>query len=179
MKTWLKWLILGVLSVGFGVVVLANPVAASLAVTTLAGILFVVAGGFQIFAGVGDEKTTGKVLGIALGAVMLLLGLSLIFRPLEGIISLAALATLLFAASGTARVITSFKMRGTPFFWPMLVSGALSVLLAGYVIINFFAIAPALLGILLGIELLFNGAGLIAFSFFLRTGPAAERHRAA
>ncbi|MEQ6890547.1 DUF308 domain-containing protein [Halomonas sp. CS7] len=179
MKAWVKWLSVGVLSVVFGLVVLANPVAASLAVTTLAGILFAISGGFQIFAGLGENKMVGKVLGIALGTVMLLLGLSLLFRPLEGIISLAALATILFAASGAARVVTSFKMRNTSFFWPMLVSGALSVLLAGYIVANFFAIAPGLLGILLGIELLFNGAGLIALSFFLRASPSAERHRAA
>ncbi|MFG6158986.1 HdeD family acid-resistance protein [Halomonas sp. 1390] len=172
-------MILGVLSVGFGLLVLANPVAASLAVTTLAGILFAVSGGFQIFAGFGESKLVGKVLGMALGAVMLLLGLSLLFRPLEGIISLAALVTILFAASGVARVVTSFQMRHTSFFWPMLVSGALSVLLAIFIVANFFQIAPNLLGILLGIELLFNGAGLIALSFFLRAGLSAERHTTA
>lgn len=176
MKAWVKWLCLGVLSVVFGLVVLANPVAASLAVTTLAGILFAISGGFQVVAGLGESKMVGKLLGIALGAVMLLLGLSLLFRPLEGIISLAALATVLFAISGGARVVTSFKMRHTAFFWPMLISGGLSVLLACYIIANFFAVAPGLLGILLGIELLFNGAGLIALSFFLRAGRAAARH---
>jgi len=179
MKTWVKWLILGGLSVGFGLVVLANPVAASLAVTTLAGVLFAVSGGFQIYAGSGESKMVGKALGIGLGAVMLLLGLSLLFRPLEGIISLAALVTILFAASGVARLVTSIQMRDTAFFWPMLVSGALSVLLAGFIVANFFQIAPNLLGILLGIELLFNGAGLVALSFFLRAGLSAERHRAA
>jgi uncharacterized membrane protein HdeD (DUF308 family) len=64
--------------------------------------------------------------------------------------------------------MTAFKMKQTPLFWPMLLSGAVSVLLAGYIIAHFFEIAPALLGILLGIELLFNGTGLIAFALFLR-----------
>lgn len=177
MKIWVKWLILGILSVAFGLFVLANPIAASIAVTTLAGIMFALSGGFQLFAGFGEEGAMAKLLGIGLGILMLLLGFSLMFRPLEGVISLATLVTILFAASGIARLITSFQMRETPFFWPMLLSGALSVLLAGYIVANFFEIAPSLLGILLGIELLFNGVGLIILAFFLRTARDAIRER--
>lgn len=42
------------------------------------------------------------------------------------------------------------------------------MLLAGYILANFAATSTALLGILLGIELLFSGAGMIAFALFLR-----------
>jgi len=62
-------------------------------------------------------------------------------------------------------------------FWPMLLSGALSVLLAGYILANFFDIAPQLLGILLGVELLFNGAGLVALALFLRTATGAIKDK--
>lgn len=168
MKIWVKWLILGVLSVVFGFVVLANPVAASLAVTTLAGIMFAASGVFQVIAGFGEEGAFGKILGIVLGILMLLLGGSLMFHPLEGVISLTMLVTIMFAASGIMRLVSSFQMKDTPFFWPMLLSGAFSVLLAAYIVANFFEVAPSLLGLLLGIELLFNGAGLIVLAFFLR-----------
>lgn len=177
MKTWIKWLIVGVLSVLFGLFVLGNPIAASIAVTTLAGVLFAISGGFQLFAGFGEEGGMAKALGIGLGLLMLLLGLSLMFNPLEGVISLAALVTILFAASGITRLLSAFQMRETPFFWPMLISGGLSVLLAGYILANFFEIAPSLLGILLGIELLFNGMGLIALAFFLRTAKGALKDK--
>ena len=170
MKIWVKWLILGILSVVFGFFVLSNPIAASVAVTTLAGIMFAVSGGFQIFAGFGEDGAFAKLLGIGLGVLMLFLGFSLMFKPLEGVISLATMVTILFAASGIARLITSFQMRETPFFWPMLLSGAFSVLLAGYIVANFFDVAPSLLGILLGIELLFNGMGLLVLALFLRAG---------
>lgn len=177
MKIWVKWLIIGVLSVLFGLFVLANPIAASIAVTTLAGVMFALSGGFQLFAGFSEEGGAGKWLGIGLGILMLLLGFSLMFNPLEGVISLATVVTILFAASGITRLMTAFQMKETPFFWPMLISGALSVLLAGYILANFFEIAPSLLGILLGIELLFNGAGLIALAFFLRTAKGEIRDR--
>jgi uncharacterized membrane protein HdeD (DUF308 family) len=177
MKVWVKWLILGLLSVVFGVFVLANPVAASVSVTVLAGILFLMSGGVQVFAGFGEERLFGKVLGVGLGVLMLLLGLSLIWHPLEGVISLTLLVAIMFAASGVTRLITAFHMRETPFFWPMLLSGALSVLLAGYIFANFATVAPGLLGLLLGIELLFNGAGLIVLAFFLRTAKGAIKDK--
>ncbi|MBT5001955.1 MAG: hypothetical protein HN551_08160 [Tateyamaria sp.] len=169
MKIWVKWLVLGVLSLAFGIFVLANPVAASIAVTTLAGIMFILAGAFQVFGGFGEDGIFAKILGIALGILMLFLGLSLTLHPLEGMISLATLVTILFAASGITRLISAFQMQKTSFFWPMLISGAFSVILAGYIVANFFEIAPSLLGLLLGIELLLNGMGLIILALFLRT----------
>jgi uncharacterized membrane protein HdeD (DUF308 family) len=171
-KLWTKWLIVGIVSLAFGLFILANPVAASIAVTTLAGILFAIAGVVQILAGLSEEGLGSKILGLGIGILMLLLGGSLMFNPLEGIISLAALVAILFAVSGLGRVFTSRHMRGTQIFWPMLLSGAFSILLAIYIFMNFFEVAPSLLGVLLGVELIFNGAGLIAFSMFLRSSKA-------
>jgi len=169
MKVWVKWLILGILSIIFGLFVLANPIAASVSVTIMAGILFAASGVFQIVAGFGEEGTWAKLVGIVIGLFMVLLGISLMFHPLQGVLSLTLLVTILFAASGIARLITAFSMRNTQFFWPMLLSGVLTVLLAAYITANFFEVAPGLLGILLGIELLFNGIGLIVLAFFLKS----------
>ncbi|MBI6628666.1 HdeD family acid-resistance protein [Pontibaca salina] len=169
MKDWVKWLLLGLVSVVFSVFVLGNAAFASLAVTTLTGALFVLSGGFQIVGGFAAESTGSKVFSILLGALMVLLGLSFLFNPLEGVISLALLVLILLAASGVIRIVFSWRMRSTAFFWPMLISGALSVLLAAYILANFASVGPQLLGILLGVELLLNGAGLIVLSFFIRT----------
>lgn len=177
MKLWTKWLIAGILSILFGIFVLANPVAASVAVTVVAGITFALIGGIQIFAGMGSDETGSKIMGIGLGVLMILLGISLLFRPLEGILSLATVATILIGANGLLRLMTSWQMRQTPMFWPMLISGAVSILLAGYILANFFEVAPQLLGILLGVELLFNGAGLIALALFLRTVKGAIKDK--
>lgn len=168
MKAWAKWLVVGILSGVFGLFVLANPVAASVSVTIMAGLLFAASGLFQILVGVDEDGLWAKLVGLGIGFIMLLLGVSLMFNPLEGVLSLTLLVTILFAASGVARLITAFQMRATVFFWPMLVSGALTILLAGYIGANFFDVAPALLGVLLGIELLVNGIALVILAFFLR-----------
>ena len=174
MKPWMKWLLLGILSVAFGVFVLGNTVAASFAVTTLTGALFLVSGVFQAVAGFSEESTFSKIFTIALGALLALVGFSFLANPLEGVISLALLVTILIGAGGAMRVIFGFRMRGTSYFWPMLVSGALSIILAIYILANFATASVQLLGVLLGIELLFNGMGLIVLAFFVRTHPAPK-----
>lgn len=110
MKVWVKWLILGILSIIFGLFVLANPIAASVSVTIMAGILFAASGVFQIVAGFGEEGTWAKLVGIVIGLFMVLLGISLMFHPLQGVLSLTLLVTILFAASGIARLITAFSI---------------------------------------------------------------------
>lgn len=176
MATWMRWLVLGVLSIVFGLICLANSVAASLAVTAVTGILFLVAGGFQIAAGWQDREDGSKALSIALGALMVLLGASFLLNPLSGTISLALLVTILIAASGVVRLVLSWRMKTTRYFWPMLISGALSILLAALVLANFGTASVTLLGLLLGVELLFNGAGLLVLAFWIRTHPELRRH---
>jgi uncharacterized membrane protein HdeD (DUF308 family) len=172
MSPFAKWLVLGILSILFGLFCLGNAVAASMAVTTLTGALLLVAGVFQFIAGFGDERTGSKLMAFLIGALLAFLGLSFLFNPLEGAISLALLVAILLAANGVVRIVLAWRMRGTQYFWPMLISGALSLLLAAYIFANFGTASVTLLGVLLGIELLVNGAGLIALAFFLRSRRA-------
>ena len=169
MKEWVKWLALGILSIVFGVVVLGNTVVASMAVTTITGAMLLLSGVFQIFGGLSAEGMGSKVLSLAMGALMAFLGLSFLFNPLEGAISLAMLIMILLMASGIVRIVFSMQMRGTQFFMPMLVSGGLSLLLVAYIWMNFATASVSILGVILGVELLFNGAGLVLLAFFIRT----------
>ncbi|RKF12926.1 hypothetical protein D6850_15600 [Roseovarius spongiae] len=170
MKDWLKWLLLGLLSIVFGLFVLGNAALATLAVTTIVGFLMLVSGGFQIVAGLSGGGAMSRAFSVILGVLLVLLGGSFLYNPLEGMISLTLLVLVLFAASGVVRLVVARRMRDTRLFWPMLISGALSILLAAYIGANFAAASVTLLGIMMGIEMLFNGAGLVALAFFVRTG---------
>jgi len=170
MSDWLKLLLLGLLSIVFGVFVLGAPVVASIAITATVGILLLISGGLQVVGGFSVDGMGNKILSILMGAIMLFLGWSFIAHPLQGTISLAMLVLILFLAGGIARVFLSFQMRGTAFFWPTLISGVLSILLAGYLWSNATAeLAASFLGLLLGIEMLFNGFGLVFTSLFFRS----------
>jgi len=181
MSDWVKWLLLGLLSIAFGVFVLGAPVVASVAVTVVTGVLLLIAGVLQVVGGFTVEGTGNKILSLVMGAVMLFLGWSFLDHPLQGTLTLATVMLILFMAGGIARVILSFQMKGTQFFWPTMISGILSIILAG-IIWSYAAAEPAallsLLGILLGIEMLFNGFGLVFMAFFVKNAPKDETQQA-
>ena len=155
-----KWTLLGLLTIVFGVVVLGNTVVASMAIATLAGIMLLAAGILQIVGGFSVDGTGSKVFTWLMGAMMAFLGWSFLAHPLAGIVSLSMLILILLAAGGIARILFAFQMRGTGFFWLILLSGALSLGLAVY-IWNIPGAKIELLGTLMGIEMLFNGFGMV------------------
>lgn len=171
MKTWTKWLLVGLVSIVFGVVVLSNTAVASISVTLITGILFAGAGALQIVGGITDSGLGNKVWNVILGVMMLFLGISFISNPLEGTISLALLVTILIATGGILRMFLAWQMRQTQFFWAMLVSGSFSILLAALIFADFERMSINLLGVLLGIELMFNGMGLVVLALFMRRHP--------
>lgn len=168
MSIWAKWLALGLLSVVFGILALGNAVAVSLAIVWVTGTLLLISGVVQIAAGAFDEGGGNKLLSIALGLLMAVLGISFMRNPLEGTMSLTLIITLLIGAGGVLRLIWAARMRETGYFWMMLLSGALSILLAAFIFANFQEASTQLLGILLGLEMLFNGAALVVLALFLR-----------
>ncbi|MDX1744048.1 MAG: DUF308 domain-containing protein [Ruegeria sp.] len=173
MSDWIKWLLLGLLSIAFGIFVLGAPVVASIAVTMVTGVLLLISGGLQVVGGFSVEGVGNKILSLIMGAVMLFLGWSFLDNPLEGTLTLATVVMILFVAGGIARIILSFQMRGTQFYWPTLISGVLSLALAAYVLANAsMGLALSLLGILLGIEMLFNGFGLVFMALFIKSAPS-------
>ncbi len=167
MSEWLKWLLLGLLSVVFGVIVLGAPVVASVSVTLLTGILLLTSGVLQVIGGFTAPGAGNKILTWAMGLVLAFLGWSFLQHPLAGVMTLATVVLILLAAGGIVRIILAMQMRGTQFFWPTLFSGIVSLGLAIYVWGTPGA-TIALLGVLLGVEMLVNGFGLIFMAFFLK-----------
>lgn len=181
MSDWIKWLLLGLLSIAFGIFVLGAPVVASVAVTVVTGVLLLISGVLQVVGGFTVEGVGNKILSLIMGAVMLFLGWSFLDHPLQGTLTLATVMLILFMAGGIARVILSFQMKGTQFFWPTMISGILSIILAG-IIWSYVGQEPAallsILGIFLGIEMLFNGFGLVFMAFFVKNAPKGETKEA-
>ena len=166
-----KWILMGALVVLLGIVVLGNTVVASVAVAVMAGIMLLIGGGLQIVGGFSVEEFWGKAFAWIMGILMVFLGWSLLAHPLQGVISLTLALLILLVAGGIARIIVSFRMSGTGFFWPMLISGVLSLVLAFIIWTNAQAepaVLFSLLGLLLGIEMLLDGFGLIFLGLFAR-----------
>ncbi len=164
MKNWLLWLIVGIISIIGGFMALANPLAASITAERLAAWTFIIVGCLQVFTAFRTERFGAKLWAALGGAAGLFVGISLFNNPMAGVITLTMIVGLLFFIAGITKILMSFALRGSPFFMPVMVSGALSLLLGFMILSNFPGSAAVSLGLLLAVELISNGVALIALS---------------
>lgn len=165
------WIVLGVLSIIGGIFCLLNPLSATIAATTIAAWVFIAVGLLQIFGSFRQEGAGSKIWSILLGAIAVFLGYSIFQNPLAGVLALTTVVAMAFLGVGIAKVLLAFSIEDRSYFWVFLLSGAVSVVLALMIFMNFPQSAVAVLGILLGVDLLSNGTSLIAFGL---SSPESE-----
>ena len=163
------WAILGGLSIIAGGLALANPLAATLTVERLAGWSFLFIGILEMIAVFRQSNWRGRIWAMLAGLALAILGIMLLTRPLAGILSLTLIVAILFMAVGAVKIAMAFALGRGNAFWMVLLSGALSVILAAMIFANFPASAATILGVLLAVELISNGVSLIALSIAART----------
>ncbi|TQS70455.1 hypothetical protein ERN12_15090 [Rhodobacteraceae bacterium] len=167
--------IVGVILVVIGIFALINPFAASFAVTVLVGAAFLLAGVVQAWV-VFNDKTAQDRLWHALVALMnIVVGVWLLADWGAGMASLTLLLGVLFLAGGVVRILVAIQRSAGRIRLALIASGAISALLGVLIFSNFAAMADSFLGVLLGIEMLMNGGGLIVLGYVLRNGPPSAR----
>lgn len=111
-----------------------------------------------------------RVLTIVLGVIVLLLGVNLLANPLAGIVTLTIAVAILLLAAGLTKIALSFSIPTRGYFWLVLLSGILSLILAVMIFGNFAEAAATLLGIILAVELISNGVALVMLALDQRQG---------
>lgn len=158
------WLIVGIISILGGIFALFNPFSATLAAEQLAGWFFLFVGVLQMFAIARAHSTGGKILAAVGGLIGLLLGIELLREPMQGILALTIVVAILFLLTGIVRTVIAFGLRGTAAFFPLLLSGIISIALALLIFSGYPESATYILGVLLAIELISNGISLVMYS---------------
>lgn len=159
-----SWTLIGVLSILGGLMALYNPAVASLTAEMLTGWIFLLAGILQAFVAFRAEGGANRIWVLLGGLLAVAIGVMLLGNPLKGLVALTLIVATLFLVSGLVKLIAAWPLRQTNLFWFLLVSGAVSVLLALMILANFPASAASVLGILLAVELLSNGVALITLA---------------
>ena len=163
------WIVaLGIIYSIAGFIALGSILTATVASVFIVGVMMLIAGVAEV-VNAFQVKTWGKFLfWVLLGVLYIVAG----FVTFENPLLAAALLTLLLACtlivSGIMRIILGFSMkRGMPWIWVVL-SGVVTLLL-GLVILNHWPVSSLyILGLLLGIDLVFAGAGWIGMGLSLR-----------
>ena len=163
------WIVaLGVVYLVAGLIALGSVVSATAATVWVVGIMMIVAGVFEVFNAF-QVKTWGRfVFWLLLGVLYIVAGFVAIDSPFLTALWLTLLLGAALAASGIVRIFLAFNMKhGSAWVW-VLISGLITLLLGGIILIHWPNSALYTLGIILGVDLVFAGAGWIGLGLGLK-----------
>lgn len=169
-KEWGWLLALGVGLVLFGATAISMPLVATVGFVTVLGILLLVGGVAQIVSAFHSSEWSGFLLHLLIGILYIVTGFLILENPVEGAAGLTLLLAAFFFISGVFRIVVAMRERFPSWGWTLL-NGAVTVLL-GIIIWRQFPVSSLwVIGLLVGIEFLFNGWSWIMLSFALKNLP--------
>ncbi len=160
--------ILGAIALIGGILALANPFAATMAATLLAGWTFLLFGVVQIIQAFRITGWSGFLWALLLGVLTAAVGVSLLGNPIAGALSLTMLVAVLFIVLGVVKILYGFSLKPVSGWGFAVLSGVISLLLGIMILADYPWSAASVLGILLAVELLSNGVFLLIVAFGLR-----------
>ena len=166
--SWIWLAILGGISLIGGILALINPFAATLAAVFLAGWTFLLFGVIQLIHAFRVTGWPGFLWSLLLGVLTVAVGVSLLFNPVSGALSLTLIVAILFLVLGAVKIMYGLSLRPVSGWGFAALSGVISVLLGVMILADYPWSATAILGVLLAIELLSNGIFLLMIALGLR-----------
>lgn len=161
---------IGIVMILGGIFAILDPLAASVAITTVVGLVLLVAGGLALVSLLLDGPSGGRVWNVVIAALSVVAGFWMVTDPLAGTVSLTIIVGAILFVIGLIRALMAAAFRGTPAHLPVLLSGLLSLGVGLLVLLGGAGIQSTLLGYLLGIQLIAEGAALSALGYLGRRG---------
>jgi uncharacterized membrane protein HdeD (DUF308 family) len=159
---WKLLMFQGVVMIILGILAVAAPATASVAVDIYVGWLFLFSGMVGIFAMFSARSVSNFMWIFVTALLSLAVGGLLIWKPIEGTFSLTLVLTCFFIAEGIFQTVASFSYRDAlsrSWGW-MLASGIADLLLAGIIIWAWPTSAEWTLGLVVGVNLITSGTAV-------------------
>ena len=170
-KHWKALLIEGILLVILGLLAIALPLLASIAITLFLGWMFLISGIAGLILTIWARQMPGFWWSIVSALLSLAAGVLLIGWPGQGVISLTLVLGVFFVMEGVASIMYALEHRrelGGRWGW-MVAAGILDIIISGMIITGLPGSAAWAIGLLVGINLLFGGATLIGMAASARS----------
>lgn len=154
---------LGSIQLIAGMLALAVPVAVSFSIELLVGVILLLTGAAQGWSAVtnfGDGEREGRTYQLLIAALAIIVGLFFIFNPLTGVVTLSVFLAAFLLVDGGVKIAEYFRLREVNGSLWLVFSGVLGIILALLILSNIWS-GIAIMGIMLGIDLVFSGITLI------------------
>jgi uncharacterized membrane protein HdeD (DUF308 family) len=163
------WIVaLGALFVVGGVVALFNVFAATFVAVIYIAAAMVVAGGWEIITAFQIRPWGRAVLWGVVGALTLFAGVAAARFPIFAAMSLTALVGGLLIVGGIVKLVLAYQLRDLSRWELIALAGALSLLLGVLILAEWPVSGFYVLGLFLGVNLLFEGVGWVAMGLAAR-----------
>jgi len=167
---WGLFLAEGIILVLLGIIAIVVPPIATLAFTIVIGWLFLVSGIIGLITTFWARGAPGFWWSLISAIIAIAAGVVLLLWPISGTVSLTLVLIAFFVVEGTVSIMYAIEHRNqlTGQWGWMLLSGIIDLILAGIIFAGLPGTAAWALGLLVGINMLFGGAALIAMALAAR-----------
>jgi uncharacterized membrane protein HdeD (DUF308 family) len=167
---WKLFLVEGIVMMVLGLLAIAEPEIASLAITIFIGWLFLIGGIFRTVSLLQHRDIPGFGWAIATALLAVILGIVLLIRPLAGVLSLTIALIAFFILEGITAILLAIEhRRHLPSWGWILFSGIIDLVLAFLIWDGWPSSADWVIGLLVGINMVFVGLSLIMTALAART----------
>ena len=157
-----------VLLIVLGIIAIALPFTAAIAVTAIVGWMLLFGGITHIVAAFRVRGAGAILWEVLVGLVYLVGGGYTLFHPLLGVATLTLFLAGIFLAEGIFEIIAFFNMRGLKGAGWMLFDGLVTILLAGLIWAHWPSSSVWAIGTIVGISLLISGVKWLMISMAAR-----------
>ena len=164
---WWCFLLLGGALLGLGTFCIVDPLIPTLASVIILGFVLMAAGIIEIVSAFWAGKWSGMLIHILIGVLYVVVGYMIVDSPIVNMLLITNIIAIFLIVSGAFRIISALVMRFPEWGW-VLLNGCVTLLLG--IIINRQLPEAALwvIGLFIGIELIFNGWAWVMLGLGLR-----------
>jgi uncharacterized membrane protein HdeD (DUF308 family) len=164
---WWCFLLLGIALLVLGSICIIDPLLPSLASVIFLGFVLMAGGITQIVSAFWAGKWRGMLIHILIGVLYVVVGYMIVDSPVINMVLITKFIAIFLIVSGAFRTISALVVRFQDWGWALL-NGGITLLLG--IIINRQLPEAALwvIGLFIGIEMLFNGWAWVMLALGLR-----------
>lgn len=168
-EQWWCFLLLGIALIVLGTAAICYPILFSVAATTVIGFFLLAGGIMQIVSSFWSGRWSGMLFHLLIGLLYTIAGWMIIESPVENTILLTRILALFLIIAGVFRIVVSLFERFADWGW-VLLNGGITLIL-GLLIYrqgNELGAGLWVIGLVIGIEMIFNGWAWVMLSLGLR-----------
>jgi uncharacterized membrane protein HdeD (DUF308 family) len=160
---------LSVLMIVAGILAIASPLAASIAVDVLVAWLLVFSGCVHLVFAWYTRTTGGFLWELLLGILYIFIGAYVLAHPVLGLVSLTLALAIYLLLEAILEFVLGFKLRPLPGSGWLLFDGIITLILAVMIWRTWPSSSAWVIGLLVGISMLFSGTSRLMISLAARS----------